>query len=139
MDPVDRTQLALFADASPKSSSYANNLGALRSSGLIDYPGKGAVRLTDRGSQLATPTDEITTTEELHAALFARLPGPQVRILEALIAAYPLDEDREDLAAAAGASATSSSYANNLGALRTLGLIDYPERGRVVAREVLFL
>lgn len=139
IDPVDRTQLALFAGASAKSSAYANNLGALRSAGLIDYPRGGVIALTDAGHQVATPADDISTTEELQAALFSRLSGPQVRILEVLVGKYPSDVDRIDLADAAGASASSSAYANNLGALRTLGLIDYPSRGRVVARDVLFL
>lgn len=33
----------------------------------------------------------------------------------------------------------SSGYTNNLGALRSLGLVDYPRPGRVVALPVLFL
>lgn len=33
----------------------------------------------------------------------------------------------------------SGGYFNNLGALRTLGVIDYPTPGRVVATSVLFL
>jgi hypothetical protein len=40
---------------------------------------------------------------------------------------------------AAGASVTSSSFTNNLGSLRSLGLIDYPQPGQVVALPVLFL
>lgn len=46
---------------------------------------------------------------------------------------------REDLAAAAGALPVSSGYANNLGALRSLGLLDYPSRGHVRASQVMFL
>jgi hypothetical protein len=37
-----------------------------------------------------------------------------------------------------GNSATSSGFANNLGALRSLGLIDYPQRGQVMATDLLF-
>ena len=33
----------------------------------------------------------------------------------------------------------SSGYANNLGALRSLGLLDYPVPGQVVASAMLFL
>lgn len=47
--------------------------------------------------------------------------------------------DRDTLAEMAGTSPTSSSFANNLGALRSLGLIDYPTRGEVVALPVLFM
>jgi hypothetical protein len=45
---------------------------------------------------------------------------------------------REELAAAAEQSPTSSGYANNLGRLRTLGLIEYPTGGYVAATELLF-
>jgi uncharacterized protein len=67
------------------------------------------------------------------------LPPAKWRILRVLIDADGEPVDRDVLAEAADQSATSSGYANNLGSLRSLGLIDYPERGRVVARPVLFL
>jgi hypothetical protein len=134
-----RTQVALLADQSPTSSAYGNNLGALRTAGLIDYPSTGVVRLTDAGRSVARSPDVPPTTDDLHRSLFSRLPGPQVRILQALITAYPGDVDRAELAERADASPTSSAYGNNLGALRTLGLIDYPHTGRVVALPVLFL
>lgn len=46
----DRNQIALFSGASPTSSSYANNLSALSSAGLIHYPTRGRVQLTDARS-----------------------------------------------------------------------------------------
>lgn len=137
--PVDRTQLALFAGVSPKSSGYANNLGALRTAGLIDYPGKGAVVLTGDGSAIAASADDISTSAELQAALFARLPGAQVRILQALVDVYPDSIERTALSEIAGVSAASSGYANNLGALRSLGLLDYPASRQVAATSALFL
>lgn len=137
--PADRTQLALFAGVSPKSSGYANNLGALRTAGLIDYPSKGRVALTDAGELQAEVAATISTSEELQEALFRRLPEAQVRILRALIAVFPVDVGRVDLAEQIGVSPVSSGYANNLGALRTLGLIDYPAKGWVRATDALFL
>jgi hypothetical protein len=134
-----RTQLALLADQSPTSSSYNNNLGALRTAGLIGYPGSGLVDLTEAGRVAAKPMDAPPTSEALHEALYRKLTNKQGLILQALIAAYPKSLSREDLAAEAEASANSSSYNNNLGALRSLGLIDYPGPGQVVALPVLFL
>jgi hypothetical protein len=134
-----RTQVALLAEQSPTSSAYANNLGALRTAGLIDYPGPGLLALTDAGRAAAHPLDVPPTTEALHEAIYARLPGPQGRILQALVAAYPAPVGREALAEESGQSATSSAYANNLGALRSLGLIDYPQKGQGAALPVLFL
>jgi hypothetical protein len=46
---------------------------------------------------------------------------------------------KADLAEAAGVSPASSGFQNNLGGLRSLGLIDYPHPGHVVATTVLFL
>lgn len=131
--------VAWLADASPTSSAFANNLGALRSAGLIDYPQQGVVALTDAGRAAANQPETPLTPGELQAAVFQKVSQPQRRILELLIGQYPEAIEKEVLAESAGASATSSAYANNLGALRSIGLIDYPERGFVVAKPVLFL
>ena len=40
--------------------------------------------------------------------------------------------------AAVGVSRTSGGYFNNLGRLRTLGAIDYPQKGQVRAADILF-
>jgi hypothetical protein len=135
-----KVQLALLADASPKSSAYTNNLGALRTAGLITYPGPGLVALTNHGrAQAHEDLDVPTTSEGLHRQLYSRLSGPQVRILQQLVKLYPDPIDKAELAQKAEASATSSAFTNNLGALRSLGLIDYPAPGQVAALPVLFL
>lgn len=134
-------QVALFAEASPKSSSYTNNLGALRTAGLIDYPAGGQVTLTDAGREIADGDAAPSTVEELHAFVAGLVGGSKWRLLEQLIVAYEVGEElhKDELAVRAGASATSSSFTNNLGALRSLGLIDYPRPGYVAAKPVLFL
>ena len=135
-----RVQVAFLADASPRSSAYVNNLGALRTAGLIDYPGPGIVSLTTPGRFAAQPDASTPqTSAELQAHICGKLPSPQARIVEALCDAYPIALSREALARQAQASATSSAYVNNLGALRSLGLIDYPRQGYVQALPVLFL
>lgn len=134
-----KVQLALLAEASPTSSAYTNNLGTLRTAGLLEYPGPGLVQLTADGRRAARASERPPTTEELHASLFARLPRPQTRILQALIDVYPKPLEKALVAERAEASSTSSAYTNNLGALRSLGLIDYPAPGQVVANDVLFL
>jgi hypothetical protein len=139
IDQASRVQLAVLADQSPKSSGYTNNLGALRSAGLIDYPATGAVALTDGGRAAARAPDRPPTTDDLHRTLETKLPAPQWRILRALIETYPRDMTRHQLAEASDQSPSSSGYTNNLGALRSLGFIDYPGTGRVLAKPVLFL
>jgi hypothetical protein len=135
-----KEKLAFLADASPTSSSFVNNLGALRTAGLIDYPAPGVVALTDSGRSEAHEVDGTpTSSAELQDAICAKLPNPQARIIRELIKVYPDPLDKPTLAERAEVSATSSSYVNNLGNLRSLGLIDYPQKGLVVAAPTLFL
>jgi hypothetical protein len=136
---ADKTLVALMADQSPTSGGYFNNLGVLRSAGLVDYPAGGLVRLTEDGAARAEPVDIPTTPEELHRQLFAKLSSSQVAILRVLIENYPTALSKDDVADAAGQSRTSGGYFNNLGRLRSLGLIDYPSPGQVVGLPALML
>lgn len=137
--PADRGQLALMADQPVTSGGYKNNLGALRSAGLVEYQMPSTVALTDAGRARADASGVPTSAEELHQQLFARLPVSQARIVEVLIAEYPKPISREELAERVAQPVTSGGFKNNLGALRTLGVLDYPTPGQVVARPVLFL
>jgi uncharacterized protein len=138
LDSVARSNVAVFADASPRSSGFANNLGALRTRGLIDYPAGGTVAITDDGLACVDEPRAIRSLAELHTAWERKLPRPQAAIMLALCDVYPSAMGRVELAGAVGQSSTSSGYANNLGALRSLGLIDYPRPGEVVATDLLF-
>ena len=134
-----RTIIAFLAGQSPRSSGFTNNLGALRSSGLITYPSSDSLGFTEAGRAAANPQETLIETKELHSAVLSRLPRPQGRILQILIARYPKPVNREQLAEMAGQSPKSSGYTNNLGALRGLGVIDYPSSTEAVALPVLFL
>ena len=137
--PADKTQLALIVGVSPRSGGYFNNLGVLRSDGLIEYPSCGTVALTDAGADVASSVGVPSTTEELHAAVRSKLPAAKWKIVEALIASYPQAITKDALADLISVSPTSGGFFNNLGSLRSLGLLDYPQPGAVVARSVLFL
>lgn len=134
-----RTIIAFLAGQSPKSSGYTNNLGALRSSGLITYPSNDSVSFTEAGRSASNPQTTPATTSELQNAVLSRLPRPQANVLQVLINNYPNPVNREELAREAGQSPTSSGYTNNLGALRSLGVIDYPSSSEAAALPVLFL
>jgi hypothetical protein len=134
-----KTQLALWAGASPKSSGYTNNLGALRTAGLLHYPSPGVVQLTAEGRQAADSTLATPTLDGLHDRVRELLPPSRWRIIEALIDTYPEPIEKPILAERVGVSASSSGYTNNLGALRSLGLIEYPEPRMVAAAPILFL
>lgn len=134
---ADKTQLAFLGDASPTSSAFHNNLGGLRSAGLIDYQG-GRVLLTVAGTGVAYLEAQPVTSAELQAMVRTKVSPAKWRILDVLIKAYPRAIERPALAEFSGASATSSAFHNNLGSLRSLGLIDY-QSGGVVALPLLFL
>jgi uncharacterized protein DUF87 len=137
--PADKTQLALIVGVSPTSGGYFNNLGSLRSDGLIEYPSGGTVALTEAGQAIASTDGVPSTTAELHDAIRAKLPPAKWKIVERLIAAYPKPVAKDDLAERIGVSPTSGGFFNNLGSLRSLGLIDYPQPGAAAALPVLFL
>lgn len=137
----DRGVVAAMAGASPTSSSYTNNISRLKTAELIEYPQQsGLVRLTDAGAALAATPTKPPSLRSLHAA-WRRCPAfdpAHVRILDAVIAQYPEAMTREDLAVAAEASPTSSSFSNNVSRLSSLGLVEYPQKGLVKATSLLF-
>lgn len=133
-----RSNVAVWADASPKSSSFANNLGTLRGKGLVEYPNGQTVGLSSAGREQAKPASKPVTKSDLLDKWVARLSDPQGRILRELVRAYPHAMRRIDVANATGASPVSSSFANNLGTLRSFGLADYPDGKTVVATALLF-
>lgn len=139
LSDADRDQLAFLSDQSATSSGYANNLGALRSLGFLAYPAKGRIGLTEAGRAIAVVEGVPTSSSEFHAIVERKLSPPRWRIVATLIQAYPREVDRAELAELSNQSATSSGYANNLGALRSLGLLDYPSKGSVIATPALFL
>jgi len=133
-----RPAVAALAGASPKSSAFTNNLGRLRTLGLLDYPQSNYLQLTDAGRTSVVDPIVITSLADLHAAWFGILDNPKSRILSAVLETYPESLSREGVALSAGASSTSSAFTNNLGRLRTLGVIDYPSNGYVVATALMF-
>jgi hypothetical protein len=135
---VPKEMVAFLSGASPTSSGYQNNLGALRSAGLIEYPAGGMVALSVEGAALAMPPAHAPTHAAIMELIAVRLAPAQMRILTAASNAYPDDVTKDDLALMVEASPTSSGYQNNLGRLRTLGFITYPSAGRVRAGEGLF-
>lgn len=137
--PADRTQLALFVGVSPKSGGYFNNLGRLRSAGLIAYPMPATVGLTDEGRDHADTSRVPSTVEELHERMRALVGPARSLILNELIEVYPDALAKDELAERIGKSPTSGGYFNDLGKLRSLGLIDYPQPGTAAALPVLFL
>lgn len=135
-----RVQVALFAGYSNLTSKgFANSMGTLRTAGRIEY-GAGTIRLTDDGRALAKPCDQPSTEDELHERVFALLGGAAQKVLQPLIDARGDEVSREAVMEVCGfTNATSKGFANTLGRLRSLGLIEYPTRGMLAATDILFL
>lgn len=139
IDPANKTQLAFFADQSPRSSGYSNNLGGLRTAGLIDYPAGGMVKITEDGLAQVGEIEAPASNEDLHRSVERMLPPARWRIVKCVIDEYPNSCTRAYVAEKSGQKLTSSGFANNLGALRSLGLIEYPGSGEVMASKILFV
>jgi hypothetical protein len=126
---MTRNWAATVSGASHRSSAYTNNLGFLRTHGLIEYGSNGTLRLTDEGRRHAPPAASPLSTEDMLERCYKVLSGPQSAILRVLHASYPTLMAREEVAQQAGASPRSSAYTNNLGALKSAGMIEYgPDR-----------
>lgn len=132
------TAVAFLAGYTIGGGAFNNPRGALRTKGLIDYRGD-RLALTNVGRGKANFPDATLTPEELQRRVLERLPGPEQKILRVLIEDYPNSVDNDDLARRSGYEPGGGAFNNPKGRLRSLGLADYPERGKVVARSVLFM
>jgi hypothetical protein len=133
-----RVQLKLFAGYDVTGGTGGTNLGALVTSGYVEIPSPGLVRLTDSGRAIARDSSAPRSLDELHQRVLAKVNSGQRRILEHLLAIHPDSIARSDLKDALGYDVTGGTGGTNLGALVTLGAVDIPSVGRVVASDLLF-
>lgn len=127
--PAPKETLAAVCGVSPKSGGYFNNLGSLRSTGMIEYPQPGMVSFTETGRTQANPV--VDDGQPIYEHWLRIVNNAQRDILSGLIEVYPKQLSKDDLAGVIGVSPSSGGYFNNLGRLRTLGAIDYPKPGFV--------
>lgn len=132
-----RAAVAGFCAISHTTGSFANNLSALRTAGLIEDRSGGAVSLTDAGRDVAN-ADIPPSLTKLHEAWARRLSGTQAAMLSVLIGAHPDAITRDSLAEALNIKSDTGSFANNLSKLRTLGLLEDRSRTEVAATTLLF-
>lgn len=127
-----RTQVGVAAGYSPSSGGFANLLGTLRALGMIEYPASGHICLTIEGSKNCLNGDDRSALDRAMSIL----SGPQRKVLGAIVErGTPME--RHSLGKLTGYSPTSGGFANLLGSLRSIGLIDYPTTGYVVAADWL--
>lgn len=129
--------VAFLAGYSYGGGAFNNPRGALRSAGFVEYAGD-AIRLTETGKQVANYPAVPLTVAELQRHVMNVLPGPHEKILTVLLGKYPNPISKDECAALAG-YATGGAFNNPLGRLRSMGLVEYPQPGYVVAASLLFL
>jgi len=136
---VPRTWIAARSGASHRSSAYTNNLGSLRSSGLIEYGANSSLRLSDQGRSLAPQVLAPLNSEEMLESCLKIASPKQGAILRCLVEVYPESLTRAELAERITQSAASSAYTNNLGGLRSAGMIEYGPNSTVKCADWLFI
>jgi hypothetical protein len=137
----EKAQLSLMAGyTNARSGGFSEPLGRLLQYGYASYPKPGIVQLTDDGRAHARPVDRPMTTADLHERLCQKLGGPEAKLLREIIAIYPEQISKEDLGAKLGyTNVRSGGFSEPVGRLRSLGIIQYPERNAVKAADWLFL
>jgi len=138
VDEPEQPAVAFLAEYTYGSGGYNNPRGRLRQRGLIEYVPGDKLRLSAQGKKVAQYPDIDPTNEALHAAVLGKLPGPEGRILTVLLKHYPKAIDSTKLAEASGYTPGSGGFNNPRGRLKTLGLVEYPSPGMVIAKPLLF-
>lgn len=137
VDSPEQTAVAFLAGYTVGGGAFNNPRGKLNVQGYVEYLPGERIRMTDEGRQHARTPDAPLDAEELQQRILARLPGPEQKILRALLE-NPEGMSNEELAEAAGYEVGGGAYNNPRGRLRSLGLIEY-RSGLVVPKPLLFL
>lgn len=124
-----REQVAFWSGAPPTSGAFKENVGDLKTRGLVLYPRPGIVVPSEAGR--AAIDSAAFSDEDAFQAGLALLSDAQRKILDELISAYPSEMDRATLAERAGVPVTSGGFKENVSDMRTAGLIEYPAAGTV--------
>lgn len=138
IDEPEQPAVAFLAEYTYGSGGYNNPRGRLRQRGLIEYVSGDKLKLTSSGKGVAQYPDIEPTNEALHSAVLGKLPGPEARILTVLLKCYPEPMNTTKLAEASNYTPGSGGFNNPRGRLKTLGLVEYPSPGMLVAKDLLF-
>jgi hypothetical protein len=136
VDQPEQTAAAFLAGYTHNTGSWNNARGKLNGSGLVRYLGD-RIELTDTGRTFAQAPEAPLTTDEVQRRILQKLPGPERKMLSALLP-YREGLTGEQLAELAGYTVNTGSYNNARGRLRSLGLVEY-QGGKIVPKSLLYL
>lgn len=134
-----KPMVAAWAGYSHGGGAFGNPLGSLNTWGYVTYPQPGTAELTDAGVALVGDVDPPADQQELNAMMFSILTGPERLILSTLMRHGLEAISKTQLAEECGKAEGGGAFGNPLGALRTAGFIDYPQKGTVQCAEWLFI
>lgn len=117
-------QLGALAGLSHKGGTFTKYVSVLREQGLIDVDGDVGITAAGFAAIDAQPPAAPQSPAEALAMWRARLPGGTVRVLDALVAAYPAAVDRVDLACQAGLTEGGGAFSAAVGNLRRYALAE---------------
>jgi uncharacterized protein len=120
---LTRQQLAVLASMSSKGGGFGNYLSKMRSNGWLEEE-RDLLTLTDDGYAALGDYPPLPTGAELARWWINKAGASKGRILQTIIDAGPHGMDRDALARAAGYEPTGGGFANYLGWLRTMTLIN---------------
>lgn len=123
--PRTKRQLAMQSGYVMSGGAFRNPLGALRSNGYVTTG--EPIAITAEGLAALGDFEPLPTGQALIDHWMSGLSGPERRILQPVIDAWPNAMSRNDLAAAAGYEPTGGAFRNPLGKLRTLELLTRSE------------
>lgn len=137
VESPEQTAVAFLAGYTAGGGAFNNPRGRLNQRGLVTYLQGDRIQLTEAGELVAQAPDAPLDAAELQRMVLERLPGPERKILGALLDSRE-GLSNEELASRAGYVDGGGAYNNPRGRLRSLGLIEY-QGGKVIPKPLLFL
>jgi hypothetical protein len=123
-----RAQIAVWSQSTLNSSTFANNISDLKTRGLVTYPGHWLVSLTAQGVEEAPRGSRSLTGKEVFDQALGLLNSSQQEQLRTIRDVWPESISKETIANSTGQTLNSSTFANNISGMKTMGLIEYPAK-----------
>ena len=130
--PVRRDVLAMLVGSHVRTKGFINDLGALRTAGVVEYAEGGGIALTPNGIGLANEVEVPITHAQLRKQIAGILTPAQRRLFDFVCGKWPSPVARDALADTVGQHVRTKSFINNLGRLRSLGLVVNAAAGGVL-------
>jgi predicted transcriptional regulator len=135
-ETLPRSRLTMGTGLATKT--VINNLAKLKQKGLIEYPDPKTIKLTQEGvNAVGTLANLPKTNADRHECIKKNLKGKHINLFDLL-----LDGNIHDKNAIANAlgydSQKTKGFVNLIGAMRSQGLVEYPDKQTVKLSDICF-